>query len=162
MTEAHRDLPAWLLLLLEVLQGHPDGLHHKSGKGAVLATDSIFYLLYHIVGKTDALIRGGWNIRNFKLPHCKAPHNTFYITIVLQFAFLLCMMIVALMCYNQNFEVRKMENFPKYYTLLFNAVTDAIHDLDKQNYGDARARLVKAQQDAEDAFLAAGDEEVCP
>lgn len=55
-----------------------------------------------------------------------------------------------------------MENFPKYYTLLFNAVTDAIHDLDKQNYGNARARLVKAQQDAEDAFLAAGDEEVCP
>ena len=58
--------------------------------------------------------------------------------------------------------MRKNENFPTYYTLLFNAVTDAIHDLDKQNYGDARARLVKAQQDAEDAFLAAGDEEVCP
>ena len=72
------------------------------------------------------------------------------------------MMIVALMCYNQNFEVRKMENFPKYYTLLFNAVTVAIHDLAKQNYGDSRARLVKAQQDTEDAFLAAEDEEVCP
>lgn len=50
-----------------------------------------------------------------------------------------------------------MENFPKYYTLLFNAVTDAIGDLDNQNYGAARARLVKAQQDAEDAYLDAGE-----
>ena len=46
-----------------------------------------------------------------------------------------------------------MENFPKYYTLLFNAVTDAIEDIDQKNYGAARARLVKAQQDAEDAYL---------
>ena len=46
-----------------------------------------------------------------------------------------------------------MENFPKYYTLLFNAVTDAIEDIDQKNFGAARARLVKAQQDAEDAYL---------
>ena len=46
-----------------------------------------------------------------------------------------------------------MENFPKYYTLLFNAVTDAIEDIDQKNYGAARARLVKVQQDAEDAYL---------
>ena len=46
-----------------------------------------------------------------------------------------------------------MENFPKYYTLLFNAVTDAIEDIDQKHYGAARARLVKAQQDAEDAYL---------
>ena len=52
-----------------------------------------------------------------------------------------------------------MENFPRYYTLLFNAVTDAIADIDQKNYGAARARLVKAQQDAEDAYLDAGDEE---
>ena len=51
-----------------------------------------------------------------------------------------------------------MENFPKYYTLLFNAVTDAIGDLDSQNYGAGRARLVKAQQDAEEASLDAEDE----
>ena len=51
-----------------------------------------------------------------------------------------------------------MENFPKYYTLLFNAVTDAIEDVDQKNYGAARARLVKAQQDAEEAYLDAGDE----
>ena len=56
-------------------------------------------------------------------------------------------------------EVRKMENFPKYYTLLFNAVTNAIADLDQRNYGAARSRLVKAQQDAEEAYLAAGDGE---
>ena len=52
-----------------------------------------------------------------------------------------------------------MENFPKYYTLLFNAITDAIEDIDRKNYGVARARLVKAQQDAEEAYLEAGDEE---
>ena len=46
-----------------------------------------------------------------------------------------------------------MENSPKYYTLLFNAVTDAIEDIDQKNFGAARARLVKAQQDAEDAYL---------
>ena len=46
-----------------------------------------------------------------------------------------------------------MENFPKYYTLLFNAVTDALEDIDQKNFGAARARLVKAQQDAEDAYL---------
>ena len=46
-----------------------------------------------------------------------------------------------------------MENFPKYYTPLFTAVTDAIEDIDQKNFGAARARLVKAQQDAEDAYL---------
>ena len=51
-----------------------------------------------------------------------------------------------------------MENFPKYYTLLFNAVTDAVEDIDQKNYGAARTRLLKAQQDAEDAYLDAGDE----
>ena len=51
-----------------------------------------------------------------------------------------------------------MENFPKYYTLLFNAVTDAIEDIDQKNFGAARARLVKAQQDAEDAYLDAEEE----
>ena len=55
-----------------------------------------------------------------------------------------------------------MESFPKYYTLLFNAVTDAIEELDQSNYGAARSRLVKAQQDAEEAYLAAGDEEAAP
>ncbi len=51
-----------------------------------------------------------------------------------------------------------MENFPKYYTLLFNAITDAIGDMDQKNYGAARERLVKAQQDAEEAYLDAEDE----
>ena len=50
-----------------------------------------------------------------------------------------------------------MENFPKYYTLLFNAVTDAIEDIDQKKYGAARERLVKAQQDAEEAYLDAED-----
>ena len=45
---------------------------------------------------------------------------------------------------------------PSYYTVLFNAVTDAIEALDRQNFGTARENLVKAQQDAEDKVLEAG------
>ena len=41
---------------------------------------------------------------------------------------------------------------PKYYTVLFNRVTDAIAALDAQNYGTARELLVRAQQEAEDLF----------
>ncbi len=35
-----------------------------------------------------------------------------------------------------------MTNLPKYYTLLFGAVEDALDDLDAHNYGAARDRLV--------------------
>ena len=38
-----------------------------------------------------------------------------------------------------------MENksLPRYYTILFNAVTDAIQALDRQDFGQARALLVR-------------------
>lgn len=48
-----------------------------------------------------------------------------------------------------------MENFPEYYVKLFNAVTDAIAALDRQDYGEAKSLLVKAQRDAEDAYIEA-------
>ena len=41
---------------------------------------------------------------------------------------------------------------PKYYTVLFNRVTDAIAALDAQNYGTSRELLVRGQQEAEDLF----------
>ena len=49
-----------------------------------------------------------------------------------------------------------MENksLPSYYTILFNAVTDAIQALDRQDFGQARALLVQGQQQAEDAYIA--------
>ena len=65
-----------------------------------------------------------------------------------------------------------MENksLSRYYTILFNAVTDAIQALDRQDFGQARALLVQGQQQAEDAYIAEaeagqapkGDMEITP
>ena len=52
-----------------------------------------------------------------------------------------------------------MENFPKYYTTLFNRITDALEALGEQNYIKAQDILIKAQQDAEEMYLEDGDEE---
>ncbi len=64
-----------------------------------------------------------------------------------------------------------MENksLPRYYTILFNAVTDAIQALDRQDFGQARALLVQGRA-AEDAYIAEaeagqapkGDVEITP
>ena len=39
------------------------------------------------------------------------------------------------------------------YHLLFNACTDALEELDAQNFGLARTRLIAAQQQAEDLYV---------
>ena len=52
-----------------------------------------------------------------------------------------------------------MENFPKYYTRLFNGITDALDALGQQNYIKAQDILIKAQQDAEEMYLEDGDED---
>ncbi len=52
-----------------------------------------------------------------------------------------------------------MDNFPKYYTCLFNGVTDAIEALQKQKYAQAQMILIKVQQAAEEMYLADGDKE---
>ena len=41
----------------------------------------------------------------------------------------------------------------KRYRLLFNRITDAISELDALNIGRAKEILIRAQQDAEDAYL---------
>ena len=51
-----------------------------------------------------------------------------------------------------------MENLPSYYSGLFNAVTDALKALDQQNYGLARELLIRAQQQAEEDYLSAGED----
>ena len=57
-----------------------------------------------------------------------------------------------------------MENksLPRYYTILFNAVTDAIAALDRQDFGQARALLVQGQQQAEDAYIAEAEADQAP
>ena len=42
---------------------------------------------------------------------------------------------------------------PAYYIGLFNAVTDAVEALERQNFGLAKEILIKAQQDAEELVL---------
>ena len=50
-----------------------------------------------------------------------------------------------------------MDTLPSYYTILFNAVTDAIDALDRQDFGQARALLVRGQQQAETAYTEASE-----
>ena len=51
-----------------------------------------------------------------------------------------------------------MTDYQKMYTLLFNAITDALIQMEKQNYGAAKEILVSAQQGAEELYLSAEDE----
>ena len=44
-------------------------------------------------------------------------------------------------------------SLPAYYTILFNAVTDAIEAMDAQNFGTAKKLLIDAQNSAEATYL---------
>ena len=46
-----------------------------------------------------------------------------------------------------------MESLPKYYTTLFNAVTDAIELISRSEVSEAMACLVAAQQKAEEIYI---------
>ena len=48
-----------------------------------------------------------------------------------------------------------MENYQKMYSTLFNATTDALAQIEKQNYGDAKSTLIAAQQKAEEMYITA-------
>ena len=48
-----------------------------------------------------------------------------------------------------------MENYQKMYSTLFNAITDALAQIEKQNYGDAKFTLIAAQQKAEEMYITA-------
>ena len=43
------------------------------------------------------------------------------------------------------------------YARMFNAVTDALKELEKQNYGVARQLLMQAQIDCEEIYMQAGE-----
>ena len=51
-----------------------------------------------------------------------------------------------------------MDNFPKYYTRLFNGITDALEALQNQNYIKAEDILIRAQHEAEEMYLSDGEE----
>lgn len=50
--------------------------------------------------------------------------------------------------------------YQKLYHSLFNAITDALEDMEQANYGLAAERLRRAQIEAEEAYLEDGDEGV--
>lgn len=49
--------------------------------------------------------------------------------------------------------------YQKLYNILFNAITDAVEELDKSNGWAAREILISAQRRAEEAYLQAGEDE---
>ncbi len=48
-----------------------------------------------------------------------------------------------------------MEDYAKLYHLLFNAITDALEQMNAQNFGSAKEALISAQQKAEDLYITA-------
>ena len=46
-----------------------------------------------------------------------------------------------------------MENYQKMYSLLFNAITDALEQIEQQNLGIAKTQLISAQQNAEELYI---------
>ena len=46
-----------------------------------------------------------------------------------------------------------MPNYQKLYTLLFNKITQAIEQLDQNNYGLASDLLIRAQQESEECYI---------
>ena len=50
-------------------------------------------------------------------------------------------------------------DYKKLYFHLFNAATDAIEAIEQQNYGQASAILIAAQQETEEMYIDANDED---
>lgn len=47
-----------------------------------------------------------------------------------------------------------MNELPRYYTILFNAVEDAVAAMERMDFGTAKSMLVRGQILAEEAYLA--------
>jgi len=48
-----------------------------------------------------------------------------------------------------------MANYEKMYSTLFNAITDALEQIEQQNFGSAKDILIAAQQKAEEIYITA-------
>ncbi len=46
-------------------------------------------------------------------------------------------------------------DYQKMYTTLFNAITDALSQIETRNYGGAKETLISAQQKAEEIYITA-------
>ena len=63
--------------------------------------------------------------------------------------------------YNDYIEVIAMD-YQSLYHKLFNACTDALSDIAQQNFGQAKERLIAAQQEAEEQYLRQTEEQAEP
>lgn len=52
-----------------------------------------------------------------------------------------------------------MPDYKALYFKLFAAMADAVEDLEQENYGTAKQRLILAQREAEELYLSAEDSE---
>ena len=50
-------------------------------------------------------------------------------------------------------------DYKKLYHLLFNAITDALEQLDAQNYGVVKETLISAQQKADEIYIDSAEQE---
>ena len=50
-----------------------------------------------------------------------------------------------------------MAAYNKMYLLLFNAISDALEQMESQNYGNAKDMLIAAQQKAAEIYITAED-----
>ena len=50
-----------------------------------------------------------------------------------------------------------MANYDKMYSTLFNAITDALEQIEQQNFGSAKDLLIAAQQKAEEIYINSED-----
>ena len=48
-----------------------------------------------------------------------------------------------------------MANYEKMYSTLFNAITDALEQIEQQNFGSAKDLLIAAQQKTEEIYITA-------
>ena len=48
-----------------------------------------------------------------------------------------------------------MPDYEKMYHLLFNAITDALEQIEQQNFGSAKDLLIATQQEAEEIYMSA-------
>ena len=53
-----------------------------------------------------------------------------------------------------------MADYQKMYAILFNAITDAVALLEQFQPGDARTRLIRVQQAAEEVYLSDDSDEL--
>ncbi|MBO5645984.1 MAG: hypothetical protein J6S59_02585 [Clostridia bacterium] len=50
-----------------------------------------------------------------------------------------------------------MADYQKLYHILFNAITDAVEQLDEQHFAAAKALLIEAQQRTEEEYINSAD-----